>query len=49
VIATINLTITGTIDASLGFAEDGSGNIMLDVDGEDISINGLENGYLIVE
>ena len=49
VIATINLTVNGTIDTSIGFNEDGSGNIMLDVDGEDISINGLENGYLIVE
>lgn len=49
VIATINLTLNGTIDTSIGFNEDGSGNIMLDVDGEDISINGLENGYLIVE
>ena len=49
VIATINLTVNGTVDTSIGFNEDGSGNIMLDVDGEDISINGLENGYLIVE
>ena len=49
VIATINLTINGTIDTSIGFAEDGAGNIMLDVDGGDITINGLENGYLIVE
>ena len=49
VIATINLTINGSTNANLSFAEDGAGSIMLDAEGAAITINGLENGYLIVE
>ena len=48
VIATINLTVNGTSDTSIDFNST-SGDIMLDVDGEEMTINGLENGYLIVE
>ena len=47
VIATVNFTVNGSTNTNINF--DIPGTIMLDVDGEDITINGLENGYLILE
>jgi len=47
VIATVNFTVNGSTNTNINF--DSAGTIMLDVDGGDITINGLENGYLILE
>jgi PKD repeat protein len=47
VIATVNFTVNGSTNTNINF--DSADTIMLDVDGADITINGLENGYLILE
>jgi PKD repeat protein len=47
VIATVNFTVNGSTNTNINF--DGADTIMLDVDGANITVNGLENGYLILE
>ncbi|MDP6907451.1 MAG: PKD domain-containing protein [Candidatus Marinimicrobia bacterium] len=47
VIATVNFTVNGSTNTNLNF--DSANTIMLDVNGANIAINGLENGYLILE
>jgi hypothetical protein len=47
VIATVNFTVNGSTNTNINF--DSADTIMLDVDGAGITVNGLENGYLILE
>ena len=46
-IATINFTVDNIANTDINF--DSNSTLMLGADGEGITINGLENGYLIAE
>ena len=47
VIATVNFIVDGSTNTNIDF--DNSNTTMLDIDGTEITINGLESGYLILE
>ena len=52
VIATVNFTFNGSVDTSVDINLDasvgGSGSLMLDVDGEDITINDAVGAYILI-
>ena len=48
VIATANFTLNGSSDTTVGFADDSSGNIMLDVNGSDITINDVVGASILI-
>ena len=52
VIATVNFTLNGSVDTSLDINLDssvgGSASLMLDVDGEDITINDAVGAYILI-
>jgi|TARA_B100001093_G_scaffold285641_1_gene272852 PKD repeat protein len=48
VIATINFTFNGSEDTTVNFGSDTSGNIMLDVDGANITVNDVEGASILI-
>ena len=47
-IATVNFTLNGSTDTSVNFGSDSSGNIMLDVDGGNITVNDVVGASIII-
>jgi len=48
VIATVNFTLSGTTDTNVNFGSDISGNIMLDADGANITVNDAVGAYILI-
>jgi len=48
IIATVNFTLNGTTDTNVNFGSDISGNIMLDVDGADITVNDVVGSSILI-
>ena len=48
VIATVNFTLNGSTDTSVNFGSDSSGNIMLDVDGGNITVNDVVGASILI-
>ena len=47
-IATVNFTLNGSTDTSVNFGSDSSGNIMLDVDGGNITVNDVVGASILI-
>ena len=48
VIATVNFTLSGTTDTNVNFGTDISGNIMLDADGANITVNDVVGASILI-
>ncbi len=48
VIATVNFTLNGSTDTSVDFGSDTSNNIMLDVDGGNITVNDVVGASILI-
>ena len=48
IIATVNFTLNGSTDTSVNFGSDTSGNIMLDVDGANITVNDVVGASILI-